>query len=203
MLFRVLMLMILISTKLPDLHAHDQEIIFEKIAGGFLEENPKEIYFWLNHWSREFPERDIESQLVQSFVISALGWEKEGKDLFFQNIEMLRTEGRYSKEQIDFICDLYSAMADLEQDDSHILLCKHKKEPYQPFGLRMKYWLGAGALVLSVITLPFSPPTSAFLFGTGVSTLVDAVPNLLENKIKHDKGLPPYDRHIQDKIEGD
>jgi hypothetical protein len=174
--------------------ANSEDTIISCIRNSIIMEDSIETLKWLSLLEKECPEKAIEAKIIKSFVLGALGEENEGRNLLLNNLILLEMRG-YDKTQIDSIYSLFDFASEMS-NSTEIIRCGG----YQPKGLSIKYWFGAAALAVGVVTAPFGNPASPWLIGTGVAILIDTVPDLLENKEKHDKGLPPYDEETQKKI---
>ena len=65
----------------------------------------------------------------------------------------------------------------------HITLCKRK----QPKGLSFRYWFGVAQVVVGCVVAPFNPPAGGGLIATGVSTIVHASADCLDNMEKWER----------------
>ena len=177
------------------LTAISQDFVFSQIRESLVKEDAQEAYRWLTLLEEVFPEKLVEARVIKSFVLGAFGNENEGIDLLLNNLAFLRDKG-FNEKHINSIYNLFNFASKNTETEFNVIGCNG----YQPKGLSLKYWLGAAALMVGVVTIPFGNPASPWLIGTGAAVLIDTVPDLLENKENHDRGLPPYDAETQRKI---
>lgn len=143
----------------------------------------------LNEWESFAPEQSVKITGMKAAVYLSMGDFQIGKTLMDQFIQELSPE-ELSDPMMNFILEIYYktfAKAPAEQVAVQKVTCLCKQE--QPTGVKLRYWFGVGQILVGIIAAPFSGGASATLIFSGITTVVDAAGDALDNKANWERDL--------------
>lgn len=143
----------------------------------------------LNEWESFAPEQEVKITGMKAAVYLSMGDFRAGKTLMDQFIQELSPE-ELSDPMMSFVLGIYhktfvNSLAERFATQEIAYLCNHE----QPTGVKLRYWFGVGQILVGVIAAPFSSGASATLIFSGITTVVDAAADALDNKASWEKEL--------------
>jgi len=143
----------------------------------------------LNQWESFAPEQAVKIIGMKAAVYLSMGDFQAGKPLMDQFIQELSPE-EISDPMMSFVLGIYYktfANSSAEEVTAQEIACLCKYE--QPTGVKLRYWFGVGQILVGIIAAPLSGGASATLIFSGITTVVDAAADALDNKENWEKEL--------------
>lgn len=169
--------------------AYSDESYLQSFAESFQKGNFIKSLEILDEWEIFQPSHSNRILGMKAAVLLANGKTKESKSLMDECISNLDSDEISNPLFLEIIrvyyCSLEEFPNDLLVPISFFQLCKHE----QPKGLKWKYWLGVGQIVVGILAVPISAGTSSTLIISGTAMVVDAATDALNNKECWEKDL--------------
>lgn len=143
----------------------------------------------LEHWEISQPTHRNRILGMKAAVYLARGDLEKSRTLMDQCVKNFKSDEISNPLLLGIIRMYYKSLEDVSENLSLTPIGGQSCKQEQPKGVKLKYWLGVGQILVGVLAAPFSSGTSTSLILSGTAMLVDAASDALNNKENWEREL--------------